>query len=134
MVVNCCAGAATFAAIVDDYSAPRERFLADVTALLSGLADKRSSWNCDHQTVMPRTRGTCRVPRRGPGSAHDEREFDMAENGAALYKPLERPIVIERHEVGGAASGKSGGFLALDWCRGRRSFGWRLGNGSCVVL
>ena len=40
-----------------------------------------------------------------------------------------RPIVIERHEVANAASGKSGGFLALDWCRGtaldrlaRRSF------------
>jgi glycine/D-amino acid oxidase-like deaminating enzyme len=40
-----------------------------------------------------------------------------------------RPIVIERHEAAGAASGKSGGFLALDWCRGssldrlaRRSF------------
>ena len=33
-------------------------FLADVTALLGGLADKRSSWNCDHQNVMPRTRGT----------------------------------------------------------------------------
>ena len=40
-----------------------------------------------------------------------------------------RPIVIERHEIAGAASGKSGGFLALDWCRGtpldqlaRRSF------------
>jgi glycine/D-amino acid oxidase-like deaminating enzyme len=40
-----------------------------------------------------------------------------------------QPIVIERNEVGGAASGKSGGFLALDWCRGtpvdrlaRRSF------------
>src|SRR5437764_13779657 len=39
------------------------------------------------------------------------------------------PIVIERHEVAGCASGKSGGFLALDWCRGtaldrlaRRSF------------
>src|SRR5215470_13901720 len=39
------------------------------------------------------------------------------------------PVVIERHEVAGAASGKSGGFLALDWCRGsaldrlaRRSF------------
>src|SRR5262249_17281588 len=38
-------------------------------------------------------------------------------------------IIIERHEVGGAASGKSGGFLALDWCAGtpldalaRRSF------------
>ena len=28
-----------------------------------------------------------------------------------------RPVVIERHAVGGAASGKSGGFLALDWCR-----------------
>src|SRR4051812_21655698 len=40
-----------------------------------------------------------------------------------------RPIVIERHAVAGSASGKSGGFLALDWCRGtpldrlaRRSF------------
>ena len=40
-----------------------------------------------------------------------------------------RPIVIERQEVAGAASGKSGGFLALDWCGGspldqfaRRSF------------
>src|SRR4030095_3764304 len=39
------------------------------------------------------------------------------------------PIVIERHQVAGSASGKSGGFLALDWCRGspldrlaRRSF------------
>src|SRR6476646_7904607 len=39
------------------------------------------------------------------------------------------PVVVERHEVAGAASGKSGGFLALDWCRGssldrlaRRSF------------
>jgi glycine/D-amino acid oxidase-like deaminating enzyme len=37
--------------------------------------------------------------------------------------------VIERHAVGGSASGKSGAFLALDWCRGsdldqlaRRSF------------
>src|SRR5262245_48872145 len=29
-----------------------------------------------------------------------------------------RPVLIERHEVAGAASGKSGGFLALDWCRG----------------
>jgi glycine/D-amino acid oxidase-like deaminating enzyme len=39
-----------------------------------------------------------------------------------------RPIVIERHAIAGAASGKSGGFLALDWCGGmldqlaRRSF------------
>src|SRR5260370_30160487 len=40
-----------------------------------------------------------------------------------------RPVVIERHAVAGAASGKSGGFLALDWCRdtpldrlARRSF------------
>ncbi len=53
--------------------------------------------------------------------------------GAAIAFFLSRrgaePIVIERHEVAGAASGKSGGFLALDWCRGtpldrlaRRSF------------
>jgi len=40
-----------------------------------------------------------------------------------------RSTVIERHTIAGAASGKSGGFLALDWCQGtpldrlaRRSF------------
>jgi glycine/D-amino acid oxidase-like deaminating enzyme len=42
--------------------------------------------------------------------------------GAAIAYFLSRrgaePIVIERHEVAGSASGKSGGFLALDWCRG----------------
>ena len=54
--------------------------------------------------------------------------------GAAIAYYLSRrgarPVVIERHEIAGAASGKSGGFLALDWCRGspldrlaRRSFG-----------
>lgn len=53
--------------------------------------------------------------------------------GASIAYFLSRrgaePIVIERHEVAGSASGKSGGFLALDWCRGspldrlaRRSF------------
>ena len=53
--------------------------------------------------------------------------------GAAIAYVMSRrgvlPIVIERHQVAGAASGKSGGFLALDWCRGgsldrlaRRSF------------
>ncbi len=38
-------------------------------------------------------------------------------------------VVVERTEVAGAASGKAGGFLALDWCAGnpldslaRRSF------------
>jgi pyrroloquinoline quinone biosynthesis protein D len=44
-VVKRFTGEATFAAIVDElattYSAPRERVLADVTALLRGLADKR---------------------------------------------------------------------------------------------
>jgi glycine/D-amino acid oxidase-like deaminating enzyme len=46
-----------------------------------------------------------------------------------LSKRGVRPIVVERHAVAGSASGKSGGFLALDWCRGtaldelaRRSF------------
>jgi glycine/D-amino acid oxidase-like deaminating enzyme len=53
--------------------------------------------------------------------------------GAAIAYFLSRrgtqATVIERHEVAGAASGKSGGFLALDWCAGtpldalaRRSF------------
>jgi pyrroloquinoline quinone biosynthesis protein D len=44
-IVKRCTGEATFAAIVDDlaegFSAPRERILADVTALLRSLADKR---------------------------------------------------------------------------------------------
>jgi len=53
--------------------------------------------------------------------------------GAAIAYFLARrgaqAIVIERHAIAGAASGKSGGFLALDWCGGtsldrlaRRSF------------
>ncbi len=53
--------------------------------------------------------------------------------GAAIAYFLARrgatPIVVERHAVAGSASGKSGGFLARDWCRGsaldrlaRRSF------------
>ena len=44
-VVKRCTGEATFAAIVDDlattFGAPRERVLADVAALLQGLADKK---------------------------------------------------------------------------------------------
>jgi pyrroloquinoline quinone biosynthesis protein D len=44
-VVKRCTGETSFAAIVDDlanaFSAPRERVLVDVTALLRGLADKR---------------------------------------------------------------------------------------------
>ena len=44
-MVKRCTGETSFAAIVDDlaeaFSAPRERVLVDVTALLRGLADKR---------------------------------------------------------------------------------------------
>jgi pyrroloquinoline quinone biosynthesis protein D len=44
-IIKRCTGDATFADIVDDlaktYSAPRERILADVTALLRSLADKK---------------------------------------------------------------------------------------------
>jgi pyrroloquinoline quinone biosynthesis protein D len=44
-ILKRCTGEATFAAIVDDlaatFNAPRERILADVSALLRGLADKR---------------------------------------------------------------------------------------------
>src|SRR5215510_4173597 len=46
-----------------------------------------------------------------------------------LAKRGAKPVVIERTGVANAASGKSGGFLALDWCDGtalaplaRRSF------------
>jgi pyrroloquinoline quinone biosynthesis protein D len=44
-IIKRCTGEATLMEIVDDlantFSAPRERILADVTALLRGLADKR---------------------------------------------------------------------------------------------
>jgi pyrroloquinoline quinone biosynthesis protein D len=44
-IIKRCTGAATLVAIVDDlaraFSAPRERVLADTTALLRGLADKK---------------------------------------------------------------------------------------------
>ena len=44
-ILKRCDGKATLAAIVDDlaqtYSAPRERIMADVTNLLSGLVDKK---------------------------------------------------------------------------------------------
>lgn len=44
-IIKRCTGAATLAQIVDDlaraYAAPRERVLADTTALLAGLADKK---------------------------------------------------------------------------------------------
>ncbi len=44
-IIKRCTGDASLAEIVDDlakaYAAPRERVLADVTALLRGLADKK---------------------------------------------------------------------------------------------
>jgi pyrroloquinoline quinone biosynthesis protein D len=44
-IIKRCTGEATLVEIVDDlakaYSAPRERVLADLTALLRGLADKK---------------------------------------------------------------------------------------------
>ena len=44
-VLKRCTGEATFTAIVDDiattFSAPRERIVADVSALLRGLAEKK---------------------------------------------------------------------------------------------
>jgi len=44
-IVKRCTGEATLAAIVDDlaktFNAPRDRILADVTAMLRGLADKK---------------------------------------------------------------------------------------------
>jgi pyrroloquinoline quinone biosynthesis protein D len=44
-ILKRCTGEATVAAIVDDlaaaYTAPRERILADVSALVRGLADKK---------------------------------------------------------------------------------------------
>ncbi len=54
----------------------------------------------------------------------------------SLHRLLRRSgidvIVIERTEVA-AASGKAGGFLALDWCAGTRSMSWRAEPGHQVV-
>ena len=43
-----------------------------------------------------------------------------------------RSTVIERHAVAGAASGKSGGFLALDWCRAAHLIDWHGGASSSM--
>ncbi len=58
----------------------------------------------------------------GAGAIGAAAAFFLAERGV-------RVTVVERHAVAGAASGKAGGFLARDWCRGtaldalaRRSF------------
>lgn len=63
-----------------------------------------------------------RVVVLGGGAIGASIAFRLAERGADL-------VVVECHTVAGAASGKSGGFLALDWCDGtpleslaRRSF------------
>jgi glycine/D-amino acid oxidase-like deaminating enzyme len=36
----------------------------------------------------------------------------------AWFLSRRRVVVVERRGVAGAASGKAGGFLALDWCDG----------------
>jgi glycine/D-amino acid oxidase-like deaminating enzyme len=82
-----------------------------------------------------RLRRRDRRPHRNPNTTNSKRIVICGGGaiGAAIAyfasRRGARPIVIERHEVAGAASGKSGGFLALDWCRGssldrvaRRSF------------
>jgi glycine/D-amino acid oxidase-like deaminating enzyme len=65
---------------------------------------------------------TKRVVICGGGAIGCAIAYFLSKRGAAS-------VVIERHEVAGSASGKSGGFLARDWCRGtpldrlaRRSF------------
>ena len=65
-------------------------------------------------------RATRNSHRHELGHAHrDLRRRRDRRRDRLLPQPARRaPIVIERHAVAGAASGKSGGFLALDWCRG----------------
>jgi glycine/D-amino acid oxidase-like deaminating enzyme len=63
-----------------------------------------------------------RVIIAGGGAIGAATAFFLAERGIEV-------VVLERHAVAGCASGKAGGFLALDWCEGtpldalaRRSF------------
>ncbi len=65
---------------------------------------------------------TVRVVIAGGGAIGSATAFFLAERGVEV-------VVLERHAVAGCASGKAGGFLALDWCDGtpleplaRRSF------------
>jgi glycine/D-amino acid oxidase-like deaminating enzyme len=65
---------------------------------------------------------TVRVVVAGGGAIGAATAFFLAERGVDV-------TVVERHAVAGCASGKAGGFLALDWCDGtpleplaRRSF------------
>src|SRR5215468_3692361 len=52
-----------------------------------------------------------RVVICGAGAIGAAAAFELSRQGMAV-------TVIERWRVAGAASGKSGGFLARDWCRG----------------
>ncbi len=66
--------------------------------------------------------GARRIVICGGGAIGTAISYFLSRRGA-------EPIVVERNAVGGVASGKSGGFLAYDWCCGtpvdrlaRRSF------------
>ena len=80
-----------------------------------------SRWEATPDTIAAVSSGT-RIVICGGGAIGAAIAYFTGRRGA-------RAIVIERHAVAGAASGKSGDFLALDWCRGspldrlaRRSF------------
>jgi glycine/D-amino acid oxidase-like deaminating enzyme len=84
--------------------------------------ERRPKTEGQPETVIAMSSGT-RIVICGAGAIGAAIAYFASRRGA-------RVTVIERHAVAGAASGKSGGFLALDWCRGsaldelaRRSFG-----------
>src|SRR5262245_11217673 len=79
------------------------------------------NWEATPDTVAAMSSGT-RIVICGGGAIGAAIAYFTSRRGA-------RSIVTERHAVAGAASGKSGVFLALDWCGGssldrlaRRSF------------
>ena len=60
---------------------------------------------------MPMTSATPRVVICGGGVIGASIAYHLARRGIGA-------TVVERHDIACAASGKSGGFLALDWCDG----------------
>src|SRR5215470_2329041 len=96
--------------------------ISDIEAECGHLDDRRPGTRKPRLTQVAAMSSGTRIVICGGGAIGAAIAYFASRRGA-------RSIVIERHAVAGAASGKSGGFLALDWCRGnpldrlaRRSF------------
>ncbi|KDP31996.1 hypothetical protein JCGZ_12457 [Jatropha curcas] len=77
----------------------------------SAIILKNSSIRCSSSPTAPMDRNQKRVVVCGGGVIGVCTGYFLAKNGAAV-------TLVEKSSVACAASGKAGGFLALDWCDG----------------